>query len=115
QKTIKILLQVKIAKEDTKFGFETAELEEILTSDFTSTYPNIQVKGLMGMATLTENKAIIAEEFGNLKKLFDHYKTSHTDFEILSMGMTGDYDIALKEGSTLVRIGSAIFGERNYH
>lgn len=115
QKTVPILLQVKIAKEDTKFGFEIAELEEILTADFTSKFPNIQVKGLMGMATLTDNKATIAEEFNMLKVLFDRYKTIFSNLDTLSMGMTGDYEIAIKEGSNLIRVGSAIFGERNYH
>lgn len=110
------LLQVHIAQEDTKFGFDKAELIELLENDAYKSFENIKVCGLMGMATLTENKEQIHQEFANLKQLFDtlkqDYFSQQVDFKIISMGMSGDYEIAISEGSTMVRIGSSIFGAR---
>ncbi|MBK0368601.1 YggS family pyridoxal phosphate-dependent enzyme [Flavobacterium agrisoli] len=114
-RTIDCLLQIHIAEEDTKFGLDDAELQDLLHSDELKKLQNIQIKGLMGMATFTENKLQIEKEFGYLKKLFDRYK--NTDLEnckmnTLSMGMSGDYQLAISCGSNMVRIGSSIFGGR---
>lgn len=115
---IPCLLQVHIAEEESKFGFDRDELLEYLESDVLKSLKNIQIKGLMGMATFTENTDQVRKEFKTLKALFDEIKTDHLledrhKFTELSMGMTGDYKIALEEGSTMVRIGSAIFGSRD--
>ncbi len=107
---IKCLLQVHIAKENTKFGFSFEEIEELFASNNLSSLNNVQVVGLMGMATFTEDQKQIKEEFLALKKLFD----TLNNLEILSMGMSGDYSLAIDCGSNMVRIGSAIFGVRNY-
>ena len=104
------LLQIHIAKEDTKFGFSFDEADLLLNSGELNQLKNISVKGFMGMATATENKNLIRNEFNALGNFFQ--KNKNPDLQILSMGMTSDYKIALNEGSTLVRIGSAIFGER---
>lgn len=116
-RVIDCLLQIHIAEEETKFGFDAVELEELLQSDKLLSLKNIQIKGLMGMATFTEDTTQIQKEFQQLKFLFDHFKTKTTpncSFEILSMGMSGDYEIAIACGSTMVRIGSSLFGVRNY-
>ena len=111
------LLQVYIAKEETKFGFDAEEVISLLQSGL-SHLKNIEIKGLMGMATLTQNEDIIRKEFQALKKLFDSLGlanlSGHVTMKELSMGMSADYKIAVQEGSTLVRIGTTIFGERNY-
>ena len=106
---IDCLLQVHIAKEDTKFGFEINEVKDALLA--TSSFKNISIIGLMGMATFTDNNNQIKEEFKNLKTVFDSIKND--TITILSMGMSGDYPLAIEEGSTMVRVGSAIFGHRN--
>jgi len=115
---IPVLLQIHIAEEESKFGFDQAELEEMLDSDEFKALTHIQIKGLMGMATFTENQDQIRKEFRSLKVLFENLKSrtlpSFVQLEELSMGMSGDYQIAQEEGSTIVRIGSAIFGSRNY-
>lgn len=108
-RTVNGLLQVHIAKEDTKFGFSGEELEEFISNDGLSKYPNVKIEGLMGMATFTEDKGQVAEEFSMLKTLFDQY-----NWDTLSMGMSGDYQIAIAQGSNMIRVGTAIFGERNY-
>ena len=105
------LLQIHIAKEETKFGFSFEEADLLLNSNEINSLRNINIKGFMGMTTATDDIIQIKKEFSSLKIFFDKYKSS--DFSILSMGMTSDYKIALEEGSTMVRIGSAIFGERN--
>ena len=115
-RVIACLLQVHIAEEATKFGFNAAELEALLHSETFKRLNHIQVTGLMGMATFTDNTTQIRNEFVSLKKLFNHYQsinTSNCQLNILSMGMSGDYEIAIECGSTLVRIGSSIFGVRN--
>ena len=115
-RVIACLLQVHIAEEATKFGFNAAELEALLQSETFKRLNHIQVTGLMGMATFTDNTTQIRNEFVSLKKLFNHYQsinTSNCQLNILSMGMSGDYEIAIECGSTLVRIGSSIFGVRN--
>jgi PLP dependent protein len=115
---IPCLLQVHIAMEETKFGFDEKEVTELLTGSALSHLNNIEINGLMGMATFTKNEDTIRNEFRTLKKLFDNLKgrklPSNASMKELSMGMSSDYKIAIQEGSTLVRIGTAIFGERNY-
>jgi PLP dependent protein len=109
-RVIDVLLQVHIAQEETKFGLDEKELEEILStnSDLLHEMKNIRVRGLMGMASLTDDTNKIRNEFKFLKSLFD----KHPSFNIISMGMSSDYKIAIEEGSNMVRIGSLIFGER---
>lgn len=113
---IDCLLQVHIAEEETKFGLSESELNELLQSESFSQLKNIKIKGLMGMATFTDNQNQIEKEFKHLKSVFDRlYQTQKTDnyeMKILSMGMSGDYQLAIECGSTMVRIGSSIFGTR---
>ena len=111
-RVIDCLLQVHIAEEETKFGFNHTEVEEILNSETYKAYGNVRVVGLMGMATNTNDKDKIASEFKSLKVIFDKVKESNPQFTTLSMGMSGDYDIAIENGSNMVRIGSSIFGLR---
>jgi len=116
-RVINCLLQLKIAKEDTKFGLSLPEVENILASEEFKNLKNIKIQGLMGMASFTEDTSEVRSEFKTLKKYFNTLKqTSFNNFNltILSMGMSGDYPIAIEEGSTMVRVGSSIFGERNY-
>lgn len=110
---IKVLLQVKIAEEETKYGLEIAEVKEIFSNYLEHQYPNIEILGLMGMATFTDNKNQVKSEFLVLKSLFDELST-FKKLETLSMGMSDDFALAIECGSTSVRIGSAIFGVRNY-
>lgn len=117
ERIIDCLLQIHIAEEETKFGFDQNELLELLSSDAFASYKNVRITGLMGMATFTDNKEQVRKEFKSLKTLLDHINDNHLisdshDLKTLSMGMTGDYKIAIEEGSTMVRIGSAIFGSR---
>ena len=110
---IKVLLQVKIAEEETKYGLEISEAKEIFSNYLEHQYPNIEILGLMGMATFTDNKNQVKSEFLILKSLFDELST-FKKLETLSMGMSDDFALAIECGSTSVRIGSAIFGVRNY-
>ena len=114
-RVIDCLLQIYIAEEESKFGLDEQELEEILSSTEFKQLKNIRIVGLMGMATFTENKNQIEKEFKHLKTIFDKYKklnTEHCQLNTLSMGMSGDYQLAISFGSTMVRIGSSIFGSR---
>lgn len=111
-RTIDCLLQMHIAEEETKFGLDQNELEELLNSEVYKNLKNIKVKGLMGMATFTDNQTVIKKEFDFLKSVFEQFKIHHSSFTILSMGMSGDYQLAISCGSTMVRIGSSIFGDR---
>ncbi len=111
-RVINCLLQMHIAEEETKFGLDEKELFEILASEEYRLMKNIQIVGLMGMATYTENSKQIKKEFLGLKQLFDKLKSENENISILSMGMSGDYDIAIECGSTMVRLGSSIFGNR---
>jgi PLP dependent protein len=116
---ISCLLQVYIAQEETKFGLDFNEIEALLQSETFSQLQNIKVVGLMGMASFTENESQIKTEFHSLNLFYQKLKvtqpeTSNLKLETLSMGMSGDYRIAIDEGSTMVRVGSAIFGTRNY-
>lgn len=110
-RTISCLLQMHIAKEDTKFGLDEGELRKVLTE--LDQYPNVRVEGLMGMATNTSDVDVVGREFAYLKSLFDEFQEA-LEWTTLSMGMSGDYKTAVTHGSTHVRIGSAIFGTRNY-
>ena len=107
---IKCLLQVHIAQETTKFGFGLNELNDL---SMLQNLPNIQVVVLMAMESFSEDKQLVRNEFKQLKKLFDTLKIAQPQFSILSMGMSDDYTIALEEGSTMIRIGSLLFGKRN--
>jgi pyridoxal phosphate enzyme (YggS family) len=116
---IDCLLQVYIAKEETKFGFGESELGEIITriTNELHEFKNIRIAGLMGMASFSDDIKIVRNEFRNLKRIFDantQPSTINYQLSTLSMGMSGDYKIAIEEGSTMVRIGSLLFGERNY-
>ncbi|WP_396138610.1 YggS family pyridoxal phosphate-dependent enzyme [Flavobacterium sp.] len=114
-RVIDCLLQIHIAEEETKFGLDEEELNHILTSDDFKSLENIKIVGLMGMATFTENQNQIEKEFNHLKSIFDKTnKLSVINYQlsILSMGMSGDYQLAISCGSTMVRIGSSIFGGR---
>ncbi|HET8855499.1 MAG TPA: YggS family pyridoxal phosphate-dependent enzyme [Salinimicrobium sp.] len=110
---IDCLLQIKIAEEDSKFGITIDDAQNILHSEIWKSLENVRVIGLMGMATLTEDQSKIKKEFSFLKSAFDRLKVDQDQFSVLSMGMSGDYKIAIECGSTMVRVGSAIFGERN--
>jgi PLP dependent protein len=126
-RVIDCLLQVHIAEEETKFGFDEKKLHEFLNSDL-SKYKNIRIRGLMGMGSFSDDENKVRQEFKRLKELFNNYfsskrKNNNSDFEtsdiqhhasnVLSMGMSSDYKIAMEEGSNMVRIGSLIFGRRN--
>nr|WP_299068804.1 YggS family pyridoxal phosphate-dependent enzyme [uncultured Allomuricauda sp.] len=113
-RVIPCLLQMHIAEEETKFGLDSSELNHIVSSEEFKVLKNIKIIGLMGMATFTDNKLQVRKEFANLKSMFDDLKNSLSDISVLSMGMSGDYSLAIEEGSTMVRIGSSIFGARNY-
>ena len=110
---IKVLLQVKIAKEDTKFGLEASEARSIYSKYLNGEYPHTIVTGLMGMATFTDNEEQIIKEFNFLKQLFDDMSGSE-NFSVLSMGMSSDFKVAINCGANSVRIGSSIFGNRDY-
>ena len=118
ERITRILLQVHIAQEESKFGFSLEEIRTLLAEKAFTPYKNIQICGLMGMASLTENKTQIRREFVSLKALFDEIRKDEllplSTFSILSMGMSGDYSIAIEAGATLVRVGSSIFGARDY-
>ena len=113
-----VLLQFHVATEETKFGFSMEECEEMLQSPEFGSLKNIEIRGIMGMASLTADTDQIHREFHTLHEYFNHLKAkyfaSQESFKEISMGMTGDYKIAIEEGSTMIRVGSAIFGERNY-
>jgi pyridoxal phosphate enzyme (YggS family) len=115
-RVIPCLLQFHIADEETKFGLDFNEAEELLQSREFIEMQNVQIVGLMGMATFTDNEEQIRDEFRNLNNYFQiiksHYFKFNPDFKQLSMGMSGDYTIAVEEGSTMVRIGSTLFGSR---
>lgn len=113
ERTIPCLLQVHIAKEDTKFGFDETELMDLISSGQLNNFTHVKIIGLMGMATFTENTQQIRKEFKSLKNLLERVKLTNPEITELSMGMSGDYDIAIAEGSTIIRLGSSIFGSRN--
>lgn len=117
-RVIPCLLQFHIAEEDTKFGLSLEEARDMLDSEAYKSFMNIEIKGVMGMATFTDNQEQVLKEFRMLKNIFNTLKNEYfsgsKNFSEISMGMSDDYSLAIKEGSTMVRIGSTIFGERNY-
>ena len=114
QRVIHCLLQIKIAEEDSKYGMDEQSASNLLASEEVMGFENIKIMGLMGMATFTDNETQLTQEFKKLKTFFAACQKKYP-FNILSMGMSGDYQLAIRQGSTMVRIGSAIFGERNYN
>jgi pyridoxal phosphate enzyme (YggS family) len=112
---IECLLQIKIAEEDSKFGLSTSDASTLLQSDEFSELKNIKVVGLMGMATFTDNMEQVKKEFNTLNNTFSELKNTNPQLKIKSMGMSGDYQLAIACGSTMVRVGSSIFGVRNYN
>lgn len=112
-RTIKVLLQVKIAEEDSKFGLNISEAENLFQKFISGDFANIEINGLMGMATFTEDEDQIKKEFSVLKNLFDKLNEKHT-LKTLSMGMSDDFPVAIECGANSVRVGSAIFGRRDY-
>ena len=113
-RVINCLLQVHIATEETKFGFDEASLNDFIQNKSWESLPNICIKGLMGMASFTNDMNQVTSEFKMLHGLYVHAKENIATIETLSMGMSADYAIAIKEGSNLVRVGSLLFGARNY-
>jgi pyridoxal phosphate enzyme (YggS family) len=113
---IKVLLQIFIATEETKFGFDWNEIQELFTRRKPSSFESIEFCGVMGMASFSDNEDQIRSEFKNLKQIFDQLKqtyfSNNTSFLEISMGMSGDYQMAIEEGSTMVRVGSSLFGMR---
>ncbi len=109
-RVINCLLQVHIAEEETKFGFDESELKALPD---VCEFNNIRVIGLMGMASFSDDEQKVRGEFKHLKSIFDAFSTQHLAFSILSMGMSGDYKMAIAEGSNMIRIGSLLFGSRN--
>lgn len=116
-RTIKVLLQFHISEEETKFGFKPENLDMLLKEEIWNQIPNVQICGVMGMASFSEDMNQVRNEFKSLKNIFDTLKKTQLfsdSFKEISMGMSGDYKIAVEEGSTMIRVGSALFGKRNY-
>jgi len=113
-RTIDCLLQIKIASEDSKFGMSFEDASEVMQSSDFSALKNIRITGVMGMATFTDNQTQIEEEFNVLRDVFNRLKAHYSAFKTISMGMSGDYKLAIDCGSTMIRVGSSIFGVRNY-
>lgn len=113
-RVIKCLLQARIAREETKFGMEFSEIRELLNSDEFAGLEHVQVVGLMGMASFTDDRQQVLSEFSSLQQLYHELEDLH-ELSVLSMGMSGDYPLALQCGSNMIRVGSSIFGARNYH
>ena len=115
ERTIDILLEVHVADEETKSGWDLGELREFIASGALSAMPHVRVRGIMTIATNTDDESIIRRDFQNIKNIFDELKPLFGEqFDTLSIGMSDDYPIALEYGSTMVRIGTAIFGQREY-
>lgn len=115
-RVVDILIQVHISQEETKTGFSIPDLMDLMKNNNLNNYKNVRVRGLMGMASFTDNENQITNEFSILKDLFDQLKrkSDSSHFDILSTGMSGDFKIAIKQGSNMIRLGTALFGERNY-
>ena len=110
-RNIGCLIQIRIAQEETKFGLPAEELSNLVEA--AKKFPNVEIKGLMGMASFTSNQEQIRQEFKNLAEIFSVFKLVKPESTILSMGMSGYYQMAIEEGSTMIRVGSKIFGKRN--
>jgi len=119
ERVIDCLLQFKIAAEDTKFGFDPQTAKAMLESEAFQNYEHVRIVGVMGMATFTDDEAQVRQEFQRLRKIFEqlqqNYFADKPEFKEISMGMSGDYEIAIEEGSTMVRIGTLLFGARSYN
>ena len=118
-KKTKCLIQINISSEESKYGFLKNEVEELFLNNGFNEYKNIEINGLMGMASFSEDKNLIKNEFRSLKTVFESIKVkenkkNNINFKTISMGMSGDYKIAIEEGSNMIRIGSLLFGKRNY-
>lgn len=113
-RVIDCLLQVKIADEDSKYGMSVEETEAFLKDERLKNFENVRIKGLMGMATFTDDEEQLKREFSILQNLYHKLEKEYSEFDTLSMGMSGDYEIAIAQDSNMVRVGSSIFGERNY-
>lgn len=114
-RTVDILLQLHIAQEETKFGWDAAELEHFLQNDSFTNLKNVRIRGVMGMASMTDDMTQVKREFAGLHNVFITLKGKYLPkMDVLSMGMSGDYPLAIEEGATMVRIGSGIFGTREY-
>lgn len=113
-RVIDCLLQARIAKEDTKFGLQFSDIEAILQMDELLELKHVRIIGLMGMASFSSDTEEVSNEFKSLKEFYDKLNDSGAKLTVLSMGMSGDYNIAIENGSTMIRVGSAIFGARNY-
>ncbi|MBP93267.1 MAG: YggS family pyridoxal phosphate-dependent enzyme [Flavobacteriaceae bacterium] len=113
-RVIDCLLQIKIAKEDSKFGMTKADAINLLESEAFKELQNVCITGVMGMATFTDDENQVSAEFNKLKTIFDDLKPLNHNLKIISMGMSGDYELAINNGSNMIRVGSSIFGERNY-
>ncbi len=111
-KSIDCLIQIKISKEESKFGLNIDELHSFYNE--VKMFKNINIRGLMGMATYTDDKELVNNEFKKMKKLFEKMKSIDSNIKILSIGMSDDYSLAIKNGSNMIRVGSKIFGKRNY-
>ncbi|QKX07444.1 YggS family pyridoxal phosphate-dependent enzyme [Aquimarina sp. TRL1] len=114
KRIIHCLLQIKIAEEESKFGLSPSDAQALLASEEVSSLSNVHIEGFMGMATFTDNQKQIRQEFSVIKNLFDEMVPQYPQLKTLSIGMSGDYEVAIASGSTMVRIGSSIFGKRNY-
>ncbi|TYB79677.1 YggS family pyridoxal phosphate-dependent enzyme [Bizionia myxarmorum] len=113
-RVIDCLIQIKIAEEDSKFGMAKTDAITMLQSEAFKQLQNVKITGVMGMATFTDDEVQVTAEFNRLKSVFDELKTINNHLEIISMGMSGDYELAINCGSNMIRVGSSIFGERNY-
>lgn len=111
---IDCLLQIKIANEESKFGLSEEDAKALISSSEIKQFENIRIIGLMGMATFTTDQDRLKQEFNYLKDIFENFRRTHSQLEVLSMGMSGDYPLAIEHGSTMIRVGSSIFGARNY-
>ena len=114
KRIINCLIQIKIAQEDTKFGMPYEDAKNLISSVEVKKLKNVLIVGLMGMASFTQDKILIKKEFKTLKSNFDKLQKTASNLKILSMGMSGDYTLAIENGSTMIRLGSSIFGARNY-
>ncbi|QXP78968.1 MULTISPECIES: YggS family pyridoxal phosphate-dependent enzyme [Winogradskyella] len=114
-RTINCLFQIKIAEEDSKFGMSASDASTLLQSEEFLNLKNIHIVGLMGMATFTDDLKQVEKEFQFLKNTFTELRAFHSELKTISMGMSGDYQLAIKNGSTMVRVGSSVFGTRNYN
>lgn len=115
RRTVDVLLQVHIAQEETKFGWDAGELEHFLQNGELTALKNIRIRGVMGMASLTDDTVQVRREFAGLHHVFVTFKKKYLpEMDVLSMGMSGDYPLAIEEGATMVRVGSSIFGARQY-